>query len=367
VAHISTRLLAGQIEQAQAAVAQNQVQVQQAQANFVQQQATTQTGIAQAQSAVAGAKATLMGVDATLDGDKAALQNAQQALERSLTLQNDGLVARKDVESAQLAVQTAKSQIEAQQRAVDAQQQIVESQKSALEAARAGRLQNDVKHKDVEIAQQEVRNALGALKSAQSQVALYTLRAPLSGVVSNVDASVGENVDTTTKLAVIDNLGTMQIQLAIPADSVRDVHPGQEVSFTVDGQPGKIYRTTVKLVSTQVDPGSNTIQATGEVDNPRGVLSNGLFARANIVLDRHHNVCLVPKSAVLRDDAGQTNIAVVGTGDTVHMTHVQTGISNGDLMEIVSGIEPGQRVATTGAYGLPDGTKVAVGRGEPNQ
>ena len=92
IAHLATRQLQGQIQQAQATIGQNLVQVQQAQANALQQQAQTRTAILQAQSALSGAQATLAGTRATLIGNEAALHNAEQTLTREQTLFAEGLV-----------------------------------------------------------------------------------------------------------------------------------------------------------------------------------------------------------------------------------------------------------------------------------
>ena len=243
IAHLSTRQLQGQIEQAQATLGQNQVQVQQAQANALQQQAQTQTAIQQALSAVSSARATLRGTQATLIGDEAALRNAQQAQARAQTLFADGLVAQKDVEAADLAVRTAQAAVDAQRQTVAAQAQTVAGQRQAVAAARAASLQDVVKRKDVQVARQQVRNAQGALATARAQEALYTIRAPLSGQITQVGAAVGETVDTTAKLATIADLRTLQLQIGVPGSSARQVRPGETVTFSVSSLPGETFRT----------------------------------------------------------------------------------------------------------------------------
>lgn len=365
VAHLSTRPLLGQMQQAQATIAQNQVQVQQAQANAIQQQAQTRTSIAQAQSALSGARATLAGSEATLTGNQAALHNAQQSLNRLQSLFNDGLVALKDVEAGQLTVHTADAQVAAQRQAVEAQRQTVNSQRQALEAARAASLQDVVKRKDVQVARQQVQNARGALTTAQGQVALYTLRAPLSGLVTSVGASLGETVDTTTKLISVADLATLQLQIAVPADKAHVVRPGQLIAFRVESLPGKVFQTTIRAIGTQVDSTSNTVPALAVVSNPRRELTNGAFAKVQITIQRHLGTLLVPKSAVLRDADGQTTIVVVGPDSVAHVKNVQTGLTEGDSVEVLSGVNAGDHVVTVGSYGLPDGTKVTVGKAAP--
>ena len=142
------------------------------------------SAILQAQAGLENARAALAGAQATLTGNEAGLRNAQQSLDRAQTLYADGLVAQKDVEAAQLALRTAQAQRDAQRQTVAGQRQTVAGQQAAVAAARAAALQDVVKRKDVQVARQQVRNALGALTTARAQVALYTLRAPLAGQVS---------------------------------------------------------------------------------------------------------------------------------------------------------------------------------------
>ncbi|MGI4792448.1 MAG: efflux RND transporter periplasmic adaptor subunit [Janthinobacterium lividum] len=312
---------------------------------------------------MSGARATLAGTQATLTGSAAALQNARQGLARVLTLYSDGLVAQKDVEAARLAVQTAAAQAAAQQQSVDAQRETVRSQQLALLAAEAARLQNIVKQKDVEVAQQQVKNAKGALATLRAQAALYTIHSPLTGTVFSIGASLGENVDTAAKLITVVNLDTLQLQIAVPAEAARQVHVGQPVSFRVDGLPGKVFMGAVSALTTQVDPASNTVQAFAVIRNPRHELADDAYAKVQITVQKHSSALLIPQGAVLRDAGGQVNVVVVGADTIAHLKEVKTGLTQGGIVEILSGIQPGERVVTTGSYGLPDGTNVTVAEG----
>ncbi|MBV9849379.1 MAG: efflux RND transporter periplasmic adaptor subunit [Armatimonadetes bacterium] len=361
IAHLSTRQLQGQIQQAQATIGQNLVQVQQAQANAIQQQAQTRTAILQAQSAVSGAAATLSGARATLFGDEAALHNAEQTLARQKTLLAEGLVAQKDVEAAELAVRTAQAQADAQRQTVAAQAQTVAGQRQAVAAARAASLQDVVKRQDVQVARQQVQNARGALATARAQVALYTVRAPLSGQVTQVGAATGETVDTATKLATIADLSTLQLQISLPGSAARQVRPGQPVTFSVSSLPGETLRTTVSTVAAQVDAATGTVPVFATVANPRRLLRDDSTAKVQIVTERRPNVLLVPQAALLTDpDTGKTSVAVVGEDGVAHVTEVKTGLSAGGRVEITDGVKAGQKVAVAGQYGLPDGAKVRV-------
>ena len=361
IARLSTRQLQGQVQQAQATVGLNLVQVQQAEANALQQQAQTRTTILQAQAGVRSAQAALAGALATLTGSEASVQNARQTLSRQQTLLADGLVPQKDVEAAQLALRTAEAQREAQKQTVDGQRQTVAGQQQVVLAARAASIQNLVKQKDIQVAKQQVRNAQGALTTAQAQIALYTLHAPLSGQVTLVGATVGQTVDTTTKVAAIADLTTLQIQINIPTDTASQVHAGEKVTLKIGGSPGRTLRAVIERVGSQVDAATGTVPAFAVVANPDKRLKDNTTAQARIVTEARQHVLLVPQSALLTDpDTGRKNIVVVGTDSVAHVVPVTVGLTADGRAEVLSGVTEGQKVAISGQYGLPDGAAVTV-------
>ena len=359
VARLSVRQLLGQIQQAQATLGQNQVQVQQAQANAAQQAAQTRTSVLQAQASLQNARATLAGADATLTGAQAALLNARQTLDRERTLYADGLVPQKDVEAAALSLRTAQAQRDAQRQTVAGQRQTVAGQQAAVSAARAAGTQDFVKRQDVLVARQQVRNALGALATARAQVALYTLHAPLAGQVTSVGATVGETVDTTTKVAVIADLSVLQLRISVPADAVAQVHRGQSVLFSVGSLRGRNFRATVDTVAASVDAATGTVPVLALVSNPGHLLRDDTVARVRILTERRDHVLLVPQSAVLADpDTGKPSVVSVGADGVAHVVPVGVGLTAEGRVEITSGLTEGQSIATSGQYGLPDGAKV---------
>ncbi len=362
IVHLSTRALAGQIAQARATIAQNAVQVQQAQTGVLQQQGQTRSAELQAASAVSAARANLAGAEATLTGAEAALANAQQSRERSRALFAEGLVAKKDVEAADLAVRSAEALVAAQRQTVAAQRQAVISQQQALAAARTGRLQDAVKRGEVAIARQQLQGARGALANAQAQAALYTVRAPLSGVVTVVGASLGETVDPATKIVTISDLDRLELRIAVPSASAATVRAGQTVTFSVDALPGRTFRSVLRVVGTQVDPATSTITAIADVDNRAHRFKDDLLARVRVVAGRHANARLVPRAAVLYDTegGGDASVSRIDAAGVLHNVPITTGFVTETTVEALSGVQAGDRVATTGAYGLPDNTKVQV-------
>lgn len=359
VAQLNTQTVEGQIQQAQATMAQNQVQVHQAEANALQQQAQAESAVMQAEAAVTTAQANATGARATLRANQSSLDNARRTYARLKSLLADGLVATKDVEAARVAVLQAQAQVQSQAETVHASEQALASQRQALKAAQAGRLTTLVKREDVRIAQDQVRNAQGALMTAQGLRSQYTLRSPIDGQVIAVGASSGETVDATTRVAVIANLTVMEMQLAVPARELALVHVGQVVEARVTGVANRLVRGRLDLVQTQVDPNSDTVTARSRVPNPDLKLANGAFLQADIIVGRHDHVLVVPKAALLDEQDGKATVVVVDQASVAHVTPVRVGLET-DTQAEVSGVSEGARVAVVGGYGLADGATVQV-------
>ena len=95
-----------------------------------------------------------------------------------------------------------------------------------------------------------------------------------------------------------------------------------------------------------------------ELDNPDGLLKSGMFAEVVFTGDRSENTVILPRSAVLSDTQG--DYVFVENSGTVRRADVETGIDNGNEIEITSGLSEGDRVVVKGQEYLSDGTSVTV-------
>jgi HlyD family secretion protein len=363
VAQISPTQLLGQLQQATATYRQNLVEVDQAQANALQQKAQTQTAILQAKANFRNSQAAYAAANAVLTGLKAAEENARQNLQREQSLFNDGLVSKRDLESVVLNEQTSSSQVDAQKQTVEAQRETVAGEEAALAAAKAGSIQDQVKQKDIQIARQQVENAMGVMSSARAQLALCTIRSPLAGDVTAIGAAIGESVDSTTKLVTVSNLDRLQLTIAAPSASARIIHPGDDILFTTESLPGRQFRATVETVSPQIDPTNGSVAVLATIPNPGHLLKDDMTVSAQIVTARRDNALMVPQSAVLSDpDTGEKSVTTVGSDSVAHIVTVTTGIEDGGYVEVLSGLAQGRTVSISGQYGIPDGAKVKAVR-----
>jgi multidrug efflux pump subunit AcrA (membrane-fusion protein) len=118
----------------------------------------------------------------------------------------------------------------------------------------------------------------------------------------------------------------------------------------------------VEAIAPLVDSATNTVTVRVRIANPTGQLRGGLFARGALV-GQSHQAVVVPPSALLPGDGGAASlVAVVDKDNTVEHRSVAVGTETADAVEIVRGVEVGDRVIVAGGYSLPAHTRVEVGR-----
>jgi multidrug efflux pump subunit AcrA (membrane-fusion protein) len=208
-----------------------------------------------------------------------------------------------------------------------------------------------------------VANAQGQVDMAQAALALarrslnYTvIAAPIGGYVSERNADIGEYVSPQQKVATIVNLNPLRVRIDIPEQAISRVHVGESVSVSVAAYTDRTFAGHVARVSPSVSATSRTLTIEAEVQNPDAVLKPGQFATVRILLPQSEPGVLVPQRA-LRAISGATYIFIIKNGHAEQRL-VQTGQTESDLVEIVSGVAADELVATSNVDQLSDGAAV---------
>ena len=142
-------------------------------------------------------------------------------------------------------------------------------------------------------------------------------------------------------------------------DQANNVKVGNEATITpADG--GELVTARVTIVSPAVDPNSTTIEVWVQADNPGERLHAGRRVHVSIVAATLEGATLIPAAAVLPNAEGETVVLVVDDAMVAHEQVVQIGVREPDMVQIVTGVEAGERVVTQGGLGLEDKTRVRV-------
>jgi RND family efflux transporter MFP subunit len=202
-------------------------------------------------------------------------------------------------------------------------------------------------------------DARARLATAQKQVANTVITAPISGIVSERQASAGDVVQPGALLFTVVDPSSMRLEGSVPAEQLSQVKLGAPVTFTVNGYPGRTFTGKVTRINPTADPATRQVRIVVSIPNAEGRLVGGLFANGRLASESHTGM-LVPASAV----DSRSNVPAVFRikGGKVERVAVQLGLRDegAERVEIASGVQVGDTLLLGAAQGITAGTVVKV-------
>jgi RND family efflux transporter MFP subunit len=208
----------------------------------------------------------------------------------------------------------------------------------------------------VDVARTNVANAQAQLALAQKNVSYSVIPAPIDGFVIERTADLGEYVSPQQKVATIVRTNPLRIRIDVPEQAIPEVKVGQSVSITTSAWPDKNFSGRVARIAPNVTAASRTLTVEAEIQNRDNALKPGQFATVRLLQERAEPAVLIPARAVV-SDAGVNRVYVIKDGHAEQRL-VQTGQTEGDLIEIKTGIAADEQVATSNLEHLTDGVLV---------
>ena len=308
-----------------AAVAENKGAYEQAEANY---ESTSASNLPeQIQKAEAAVKTA-----------EASFNAARQLYESSKKLYEQGALAKNQLNQAEVGLTQAQTQLQTAEQQLEKLHSVGE--KAQLKAA-----------------QGQLAAARGRYQSAEAQLAYSEIRSPIDGVVTDRPLYQGEMAATGAPLITVMNLSQVIARAHIPESEAAQLKVGDPAELSVPGQskpiPGK-----VTVVSPALDPNSTTVQVWVQALNPGDQLKPGATVTVTVIAKIVPGALVVPQAALV-SESGQNNFVMAIDSDSrAHQRKVETGIQQGNRVQITQGLKEGDLIVSQGAYGLPDGTKV---------
>jgi membrane fusion protein (multidrug efflux system) len=223
--------------------------------------------------------------------------------------------------------------------------------------------QAEVARRQFDIARNGALQQYQALLAARARVSLArkaladtVVRSPFTGVVGQRLVSIGDYVARGTKVASVLRTDPLRVNLTVPEQYSAEVAVGRSVSLEVDAAPGQHFVGQVRYVSPALQADSRTLVVEALVPNDSGMLKPGAFVTARIEQASERPGVLVPAKAV-RTVSGTARVFVL-SGDRAEERIVTPGQVVDDLLEISTGLEAGENVATSNVEQLVDGARV---------
>ena len=303
-------------------------------AQLDQQEIVAQVDAQRAQ--LAAAEANVATYEANIEQDKVNanapdLPMYKATLERNREMQKEGVVSRQALDDANkdyLAALTRRDNSKAQ----------IGVDTARLKQARA-----------------QVQQAQAGLKQLEEQLSYTTIVAPMDGVILSRDVEIGDAVSsilvlgsTATLVMTEGDINEVYVQGKVDEADIAHVYMNQPARIKVESFRDRVFNGKVtKIAPLGVEKDNvTTFEVRVSIDNPGGELKANMTANAEIILDEHKGVLMVPESAVMYDNQKNASVEIPDKKqkEGKRKVAVKVGISNGSVTEVLSGLKEGDQV-----------------------
>ena len=269
------------------------------------------------------------------------LLDAQQRIYDSRQeLFQQGAMPRKELDQAGVDLINARHQYELAQQHLDAMMAIGKPQ--TLKSA-AGQLES----------------AKGKYLGAQAQLSYSEIRSPIDGVVSDRPLYPGEMASAGVPLLTVMDTSQVIARAHIPQPEAALLKVGDQTAVMVPGEE-KPLEGKVTVVSPALDPNSTTVEVWVLVKNPRQRLRPGTSVQISMLAQTVPDALVIPATGLLTAQDGATSVMTVSPDNHVHPKRVRVGIRQENQVQIIEGLTQGEQIVASGAYGLPDNTRITA-------
>jgi cobalt-zinc-cadmium efflux system membrane fusion protein len=193
--------------------------------------------------------------------------------------------------------------------------------------------------------------AASDLKGEQYKRPLLPVRSPISGIITEKHAIVGELSDPSKSLYTVADLSSVWVMVDINEKDLAKVHTGQFATVTVGAFPDQKFRGRINHIADAVEQTTRTVKARIEVANPGRKLKPEMFATAELSLPADvAAVLVVPEDALQDVDGKKVLFVVTENGGEFEPRNVEPGRSAGGMVEITSALKEGERYAVKGSF-----------------
>ncbi len=289
-------------------------------------------------------------------GSMVAVRGVTVASEIAGLVRDVKFVSGQDVKAGAVLVQLNAdaeiAQVASLQAVVDLATSVLARDRLQLQAKAVSQAQIDADEADL-------RAKRANLAQQLATVAKKTIRAPFTGRLGISTVARGQYLNAGDKIITLQTLDPIHIDFNLPQRQLGQVQVGQRVLLSDDA--GASAEGRITAISPLVDANTRNAQIEATAANPKKRLLPGMFARVEIDSGEPKPYLTLPQTAITYNPYGST-VFVVESGDklTAKQVFVTTGPTRGDQVAVLSGIEEGQQVVTSGQLKLKNGTEVKI-------
>jgi len=281
-----------------------------------------------------------------------------------------GTVAKIDFDSGK-AVQVGDVLIELDTRQERAQLAALEAQRDLarvnFERSQKLAAQGVISRVDFDQATAQQKSTEANVAEIRATIERKTIRAPFTGILGIRKVNLGQYLSAGSAIVSLQSLNPIYVNVGVPQQAAGQVPVGRKLRITTENVAGKVFTGAVTAIDSIIDEGTRNVQIQATLSNPRGELRPGMFVQVELPLGASRPVISLPASAISYAPYGDSVYVVTDLKDPKGTTYrgvrqqfVKVEGSRGDQVGIVSGLNPGDEVVSSGVFKLRNGAAVQV-------
>jgi len=219
-----------------------------------------------------------------------------------------------------------------------------------------------------EQAQAELKQAQAAIESIRSIIAKKTIRAPFAGRLGIRLINLGQNLDGGEPIVSLQALDPIFVNFSLPQNQIAQIQPDLPVRITTDSLPGEVIDGRITAINPQVEEATRNIRIQATVDNEQERLRPGMFVKVDVLRPEQNAVLAIPTTAVLYAPYSDSVFIVDKKpgekggkdGLVLRQQFVRLGAQRGDYVAVLSGLQKGEQIVSTGVFKYRNGQSVVV-------
>jgi membrane fusion protein (multidrug efflux system) len=210
-------------------------------------------------------------------------------------------------------------------------------------------------------------SAKADVAAARARQADRQIRAPFAGVVGLSDVAPGALVNPGSPIVTLDDLSAIRVDFQVPEQYLTQIHEGQAIDAAVDAYPGAKIHGRIQRIDTRVDERTRAITARAEFPNPDRRLKPGMLIRVAISRGQRQAPAAPETAVSVQGDSSFVYvIRQMGQRAFAEQRPVVTGLRQDNFVEILDGVQPGEKIVGDGLNKVQTGQPIRVAAGGPS-
>jgi membrane fusion protein (multidrug efflux system) len=214
----------------------------------------------------------------------------------------------------------------------------------------------------------EYKQALAAIDNIRSVIDKKTIRAPFAGRLGIRLVNLGQNLEGGQPIVSLQAMDPIFVNFLLPQNQIAQIQPGLTVRIATDALPGQEIQGRITAINPLVEEATRNIRIQATVDNHQEQLRPGMFVDVDVILPEREDVRMIPTTAVLYAPYSDSVFVVEkqaggdGQPDSLALRQqfVRLGAQRGDYVAVLSGLEEGDQIVSTGVFKYRNGQRVVI-------